>query len=97
MEFLHNEFTGGPSDVALVTLDGQANVMLLDDLAFAAYRGGGGGAFSYVGGWATSSPVRLVPRWHGHWHVVVDLGGYAGSVRAGIRIVHRGAAAAPCY
>ena len=95
MDFLHSEFTGGPGDVALVTLEGQANVMLLDDLAFAAYRNGG--SFSYFGGWATRSPVRLLPPRYAHWHVVVDLGGRAGSVRAGIRIVCRGAAAAPCY
>jgi hypothetical protein len=97
MDFLHSEFTGGPGDVALVTLDGQANVMLLDDLAFAAYRSGGG-SFSYLGGWATRSPVRLAPPRQGHWHVVVDLGGYAGSIRAGIRVVCSTAAAAdPCY
>lgn len=93
MKFLHTEFWGGANNLVLVTLDGQANVMLLDDSNFCSYRNGE--SFPYFGGWATRSPVRLSPPHHGHWHVVVDLGGYAGSVRAGIRIIE-GAHAAHC-
>lgn len=85
MEFLHTDFHGGRDAVVLVTLDGRANVMLLDDNSFAAYQGGR--SFSYSGGWATTSPVRLVPPHTGHWHVVVDLGGASGTVRASVRIV----------
>ena len=85
MEFLHTDFWGGANDVVLVSLDGQANVMILDDSNFSAYRHGH--SFNYHGGWATQSPVRLSPPRHGHWHVVVDLGGYSGSVRAGVRII----------
>lgn len=87
MRFLHTDFRGGPSDTAVVTLDSQANVMLLDDLNFHAYRRGA--SFRYLGGLAKKSPVRLSPPYHGQWHVVVDLGGYGGSVRAGVRILHR--------
>ncbi len=93
MDFLHTDFWGGANSVVLVRLDGQANVMLLDDSNFSAYQHGR--SFHYYGGWATRSPVRLSPPHHAHWHVVVDLGGYAGSIRAGIRIVER-AHAAPC-
>jgi hypothetical protein len=89
MDFLHSEFDGGPDDVIIVTLDHQANVLLLDDLAFSAYRTGG--RFSYHGGWATASPVHLCPPSYGHWHVVVDLGGRGGQVRTGVRIVRRAA------
>ena len=85
MNFLHTDFNGGPENVVVVTLDGQANVMLLDDLAFSSYRNGG--RFTYHGGWATKSPVQMRPPSISHWHVVVDLGGRAGQVRAGIRIV----------
>jgi len=85
MNFLHNDFHGGHDDVVLVTLDSQANVMLLDDINFSAYRDGR--SFNYFGGWATQSPVRLSPPHSSHWHVVVDLGGYSGTVRASIRIV----------
>jgi hypothetical protein len=85
MDFLHTDFHGGRDTVVLVTLDGRANVMLLDDLNFSAYQGGR--AFNYFGGWATTSPVRLVPPHTDHWHVVVDLGGASGTVRASVRIV----------
>ena len=85
MRFLHTEFHGGPSDVVLVTLDHQANVMLLDDLALASYKAGG--RFAYIGGWAAASPVRLRPPSSGHWNVVVDLGKRGGQVKAAIRIV----------
>ncbi len=85
MNFLHTDFHGGPNDVVLVTLDHQANVMLLDDVAFASYQSGR--QFSYYGGWATNSPVQIRPPSIGHWHVVVDLAGRRGQLRAGIRVV----------
>ena len=85
MDFLHTEFHGGPGEVVLVTLDCQANVMLLDEINFSGYRDGR--SFNYLGGWATKSPVRLAPSHTGHWHVVVDLGGASETVRASIRIV----------
>jgi len=85
MNFLHSDFWGGSETIAVVTVDAQCNVLMLDDTSFSAYRRGG--SFHYFGGWATQSPVRLCPPHHGHWHVVVDFGGAAGRVRAGIRIV----------
>jgi hypothetical protein len=87
MDFLHTDFSGGPRDIALVTLDGQANVMLLDDANFSHYRQGQ--SFRYHGGWATKSPVRLVPPRLGHWHVVVDFRGQSGAIRAGVRVVRK--------
>jgi hypothetical protein len=89
VNFLHTDFEGGPENFVVVTLDHQANVMLLDDSAFSAYRSGR--RFSYYGGWATGSPVQLRPTAHGRWHVVVDLGGRSGQVRAGIRIARTAA------
>ena len=91
MEFLHTDFWGGPESVAVVVLDAQCNVLLLSELDFAAYHRGE--SFTYHGGWATQSPVRLVPPHHGHWHVVVDLGGRAGRVRADVRILRAAAQA----
>lgn len=84
MNFLHMDFTGGPSDMAVVTLSGQANVMLLDDCNYSAYRQGR--SFDYHGGWTTRSPVRLSPPRSGQWHVVVDLGGHSGSIRAHVAV-----------
>ena len=87
MQCLHKDFWIGPEDVVIVTLDGQANVLLMDDANFSSYRCGR--STYYVGGWATRSPVRLSPETRGHWHLVVDMGGRAGSVRAGIQLIRR--------
>ena len=93
MDFLHTDFWGGTECSAVVTLDAQCNVLLLDDSAFSAYRSGSG--FSYFGGWAARSPVQLTPPHYGHWHVVIDLGGNSGKVRAGVRIVRRNGVTVP--
>ena len=87
MKFLHADFWIGADDLVLVTLDRQANAMLLDDSSFLAYRQGR--SFTYYGGWATQSPVQLRPPHYGHWHAVVDLGGHGGTVRASMRLVAR--------
>ena len=85
MNFLHQELDVGPEDVVEVTLDGQANVMLLDSANYDRYRRGE--SFRYHGGLAKVSPARLDPPDRGRWHVVVDLGGFAGKVRAGVRVL----------
>lgn len=85
MKFLHAESHLDSGDLAVIELDSQANVMLMDDLNFSSYRSGR--SFRYLGGLAKRSPVRLAAPHSGHWNVVVDLGGYSGSVRAGISFV----------
>jgi hypothetical protein len=85
LDFLHADFWGKPNDVAIVTLDNQANVMLLDDMNFSAYKQGR--SFQYHGGWASRSPVRLRPPHYGHWHVIIDLGSGVGRIRANVRFV----------
>jgi Domain of unknown function (DUF1883) len=82
VRYLHSESYLDSGDLAVVTLDSQANVMLMDDINFSAYRSGG--SFRYHGGLAEKSPVRIPAPHAGHWNLVVDLGGYAGSVRAGV-------------
>jgi hypothetical protein len=84
MNFLEG-FDVGPEDVVEVTLDGQANIMLLDSANYDHYRGGE--SFRYHGGLAKGSPVRFVPPRRGRWHVAVDLGAFAGRVRAGVRVL----------
>ncbi|MCO6437316.1 MAG: DUF1883 domain-containing protein [Phycisphaerae bacterium] len=84
MDFLHWDGWCSPEDVIEVTLDHGANVQLLDDGAFAAYRAGR--SYQYRGGYYRRTPVRLRPPYPGHWHVVVDLGGYTGTVRAAVRL-----------
>lgn len=86
MKFLHYQFDAGPNDVIEVTLQGNAaNVQLLDSINFSIYKNGQ--RYQYFGGHATKSPVRLVPPRQGVWHVVVDAGGYASSVRASARVL----------
>jgi hypothetical protein len=85
VNFLHQELDVGPEDVVEVTLNGQANVMLLDPANYDRYRKGE--TFRYHGGLANVSPTRLVPPHRGQWHLVVDLGGFAGKVRAGVRVL----------
>ena len=83
MTYLHYEADLDRGDDIEVTLDGQANVRLLDAANFDRYRCGQ--RHTYHGGLATRSPARVAAPHAGHWHVVVDLGGYPGSVRASFR------------
>ena len=85
MNFLHHQFDLEPGDVVEVIFDNPANVQLLDQANYTAYKDGK--PYRYVGGYATESPLRLeVPR-AGRWHVTVDLGGNVGRVRASVAIL----------
>lgn len=85
MNFLHYEFDLPTGAVVEATLDKQANVRLLDDDNFALYRKGS--RHEYVGGLAKESPVIIAAPHAGHWHLVIDLGGYPGTVRASARVL----------
>lgn len=85
MNYLHYEFDLGPDDVVEVTLDARANVLLLDAENFRRYQDGK--HCEYHGGYAKVSPVEIPAPTSGHWHLVVDLGGYPGSVSASARIL----------
>jgi hypothetical protein len=85
MNYLHQEFDAGPSDVIEVTLDHAANVLLLDSTNYNNYRDGR--AYRYHGGYAKISPLRLSPPRFDHWHLVVDLGGNTGTVRASASVL----------
>ncbi len=83
MNYLHYDLDLQSGETVEVTLDKQANVRLLDDSNFTRYQRGE--KHRYYGGRATKSPVRLPPPHTGHWHLVVDLGGNAGTVMASVR------------
>jgi Domain of unknown function (DUF1883) len=89
MNYLHYELDLKGGDIVEVTLDKQANVRLLDEMNFSTYKQGG--RHTYHGGLVKQSPIRLAPPHPGHWHLVIDLGGYAGTVQASVRTL-RGAA-----
>jgi hypothetical protein len=77
------QLNGG--EIVEVTLDKQANVRLLDESNYQKYQKGDN--HRYYGGLAKRSPVRLAAPQAGLWHVVIDLGGNAGTVRASVRKV----------
>lgn len=85
MNHLHSEHNLEAGDIIQVTLDGRANVLLMDTPDYEAFKNGR--AYRYFGGQAKISPVRLVPPRSGKWHVVVNLGGYSGTVKAGISVL----------
>lgn len=70
--------------VAVVNLDKQANVRLMTASNYRSFKSGR--RFSFVGGRATKSPCRIPIPSNDHWFVVVDLGGLAGRVRAGVSV-----------
>ena len=68
-----------------VTLTKAANVRLMDSSNYNNYKNGN--KHSYYGGYVKQSPFRItVPR-SGHWYITIDLGGYAGSLRHGVRVL----------
>jgi hypothetical protein len=73
-------------EIVEVTLSGNAaNVFLVDSSNFSSYKAGRN--YRYFGGHAKRSPVRLqIPR-SGRWYLVIDLGGYGGSVRHSMRML----------
>lgn len=85
MQFLHYDIHTEPGEVVQVSLNRQANVRLLDEINFFKYRNRQD--HKYYGGLAKRSPINLVPPRAGHWHVVIDLGGYAGTINASIQKV----------
>lgn len=85
MDYLHYDFHAGPSDVIEITLDHAANVLLLDAQNYDAYRQGR--QYRYRGGYVRTTPFRISPPTEGHWHIVINLGGAAGSVRASARVL----------
>ncbi len=62
-----------------------ANVQLMDSSNFSNYKAGR--RYTYHGGHATRSPVRLsVPR-SGTWYVIIDLGGHPGKVQSAVQVL----------
>ena len=87
MGYLHYEVDLDTKDKVQVTLDHAANVMLLDAANYTQYRLGK--ECTFYGGYAKQSPVTIAPPHRGHWHVVIDLGGKSGTVRAAVAVVQQ--------
>jgi len=85
MNYLHYQVDAGPQNSVVVTVNEVANVKLLDALNYYKYRAGKKYE-STDGGDGMTSPVQLKPTYKAKWHVVVDLGGKAGEVRATVDV-----------
>ena len=85
-QFIHYDLgTIGSDSVVEVTLSNAANVQLLDATNFSSYQNGQ--PFRYYGGHVTESPYKIRPPRTDHWHVAIDLGGAAGTVRSSVRVI----------
>jgi len=86
MKFIHTDLghcSGG--ETVRINLSAAANVRLMSQSDFSAYRRGQ--RFGYQGGLARRTLVDLsVPR-AGRWHVVVDMHGLRGSTRASVSLL----------
>ena len=86
MKYLHYEWSDiGPEDIIEVTLDKQAHIRLIEDHEFSKYHRGN--SYDFRGGQALVSPVHISPPHRGHWHLVIDLEGYMGSVNVSVRVI----------
>ena len=86
MNFLHSDLgLCSQGETVVVTLSGDSvNVMLLDQINFSNYQNGHD--YRYYGNHVTRSPYRIQIPHGGHWHVVIDRGGYPGTVQASVRV-----------
>jgi len=84
LNYLHYEFQLKKGDVVETTLDKQANVYLLDEINFNNYKKGK--TYSHIGGMSKKLLVKLSSPYKGHWHLVIDLGGHAGTVKASVLV-----------
>ena len=88
MDELHYQIVTGPGDRIRVYLRGNAaNVLVMEDADYVNYRQGR--AYNYYGGYYTKSPVIIKPRVYGPLNVVINLGGFAGTVNAVVQIIHQ--------
>jgi len=84
LNFLHYELRLKKGDVVEVEIDKQANVQLLDEISFTNYKKGK--KYSSIGGLSKDLLVKLTSPYKGLWHLVVDLGGHAGTVKASVQV-----------
>lgn len=86
MKFLHYQVqTSGRETIRVDLQRSAANVRIMDTANFNNYRRGL--RHRYYGGHYRTSPAVITAPHAGTWHVVVDLGGYAGRVSASVSIV----------
>ncbi len=85
MNYIHYEINAGPNNIVQTTLDKQAYVRLMDYSNYQNYRQGS--QYRFFGGLATTSPYNIRPPHQGQWNLVIDLGGYSGTVHASVQVI----------
>lgn len=72
-------------NIVEVTLGYAANVRIMDSSNYSSFKAGR--KHRFIGGHVTRSPYKATIPQSGRWYVVVDLGGYAGKVKSGVRVL----------
>ena len=85
MQFLHFKLHAGPDNIIQVNINRRANVRLMDELNYQKYRMKK--RFTFQGGLYDPPHVDLRPHLKGEWHIVVDLEGLSGDVRASVDLL----------
>jgi len=84
LSFLHYKVNTGVNSVIEITLDKQANVRLMDGRNLSRYKLKK--PYEFTGGLAKVSPMVIRPPHKGDWHVIVDLEGFGGTVKATVQV-----------
>ena len=85
MEHLYNDLGRLPRGATVVvTLKNQANVQLMTRSQYNNYKAGR--RYRYIGGLVKRSPFQTTVPTNDHWVVAIDLGGYAGKIRASVAV-----------
>lgn len=88
MEFLYKDLgilSGGTT--VEVTLRNAANIRLMDEVNFRAFRNNG--SHRAVAHYVKQSPYLVTVPNAGHWYIVLDLGGASGRIEYSIRLLPR--------
>ena len=84
--FIHYDLGNlSSSNVVEVEIDNQAYVRLLNETNFSMYRSGK--RYQFSGGLQKKSVKQYVIPNADHWHVAIDFGGRAGSIKTDVRVV----------
>lgn len=84
-KFIHYQINAGPDHIVQVKLSTRANVRFMDTVNYQKYRMAK--PYEFSGGLATESPVEFRPKKDRVWHVIVDMIGLSGEVKASIKLL----------
>jgi hypothetical protein len=86
LEYIYSEIQARAGAIVEVALDRQANVCLFNPTNYSRFKSGQ--QCRGYGGRALRSPLRFQVPSNGTWYVVIELGGYGGTIRHSVRIIN---------